>query len=89
MDYKVHESAIVDEGAQIGSGSRVWHFVHVCGGARVGRDARQRQRRHRPELSTHELAQLPASEPSRARPSRAQVAADPGRSAPIRCLMTY
>jgi UDP-2-acetamido-3-amino-2,3-dideoxy-glucuronate N-acetyltransferase len=28
--------AIVDVGAQIGEGSRVWHFVHVCGGARIG-----------------------------------------------------
>ncbi len=37
MDYQVHESAIVDEGAQIGEGSRVWHFVHVCAGARIGR----------------------------------------------------
>lgn len=36
MSYFVHESAIVDEGAQIGAGSRVWHFVHVCGGARIG-----------------------------------------------------
>ncbi|MGO3841496.1 MAG: acyltransferase [Alcaligenes pakistanensis] len=36
MSYYKHESAIVDEGAQIGSGSRVWHFVHVCGGARIG-----------------------------------------------------
>ena len=35
--YYRHESAIVDEGAQIGEGSRVWHFVHVCGGARIGR----------------------------------------------------
>ncbi|MBF7052533.1 UDP-2-acetamido-3-amino-2,3-dideoxy-D-glucuronate N-acetyltransferase [Halomonas sp. KAO] len=35
--YQVHESAIVDDGAQIGEGSRVWHFVHVCGGARIGR----------------------------------------------------
>jgi UDP-2-acetamido-3-amino-2,3-dideoxy-glucuronate N-acetyltransferase len=34
----VHPSAIVDEGAQIGEGSRVWHFVHVCGGARVGKN---------------------------------------------------
>jgi UDP-2-acetamido-3-amino-2,3-dideoxy-glucuronate N-acetyltransferase len=34
--YTVHPSAIVDDGAQIGSGSRIWHFVHVCGGARVG-----------------------------------------------------
>lgn len=37
MGYTVHPSAIVDEGAQIGDGSRVWHFVHVCGGARIGK----------------------------------------------------
>ena len=37
VDYTVHPSAIVDEGARIGTGSRVWHFVHVCGGARIGR----------------------------------------------------
>lgn len=37
MDYFKHESAIVDEGAQIGEGSRVWHFVHVCGGAKIGK----------------------------------------------------
>lgn len=36
MSYYQHPSAIVDEGAQIGEGSRVWHFVHVCGGARIG-----------------------------------------------------
>ena len=34
--YFRHESAIVDEGAEIGEGSRVWHFVHVCAGARIG-----------------------------------------------------
>ncbi|PHR67305.1 acyltransferase [Alcanivorax sp.] len=38
MDYQVHPSAIVDDGAKIGAGSRVWHFVHVCGGARVGKN---------------------------------------------------
>ncbi|MFZ1234376.1 MAG: acyltransferase, partial [Thiofilum sp.] len=32
----IHPTAIVDEGAQIGSGSRVWHWAHVCGGARIG-----------------------------------------------------
>ena len=32
----VHPSAIVDEGARIGAGSRVWHWVHVCGGAQIG-----------------------------------------------------
>ena len=37
MDYTVHASAIVDAGASIGAGSRVWHCVHVCGGARIGR----------------------------------------------------
>ncbi|CAB3687263.1 2,3,4,5-tetrahydropyridine-2,6-dicarboxylate N-acetyltransferase [Achromobacter denitrificans] len=36
MSHYQHPSAIVDEGAQIGDGSRVWHFVHVCGGARIG-----------------------------------------------------
>ena len=37
MSYQVHPSAILDEGAQIGEGSRIWHFVHVCGGARIGK----------------------------------------------------
>jgi len=36
MGYDQHASAIVDDGAQIGEGSRVWHFVHVCAGARIG-----------------------------------------------------
>ncbi|WBY00704.1 acyltransferase [Ramlibacter tataouinensis] len=36
MGYTAHPSAIVDEGAQIGDGSRVWHFVHVSPGARIG-----------------------------------------------------
>jgi UDP-2-acetamido-3-amino-2,3-dideoxy-glucuronate N-acetyltransferase len=32
----IHPSAIVDQGAQIGEGTRVWHFVHVSAGARIG-----------------------------------------------------
>jgi UDP-2-acetamido-3-amino-2,3-dideoxy-glucuronate N-acetyltransferase len=32
----IHPSAIVDAGAQLGEGTRVWHFVHVCAGARIG-----------------------------------------------------
>lgn len=36
MSYYKHDTAIVDEGAQIGEGSRVWHFAHVCGGAVIG-----------------------------------------------------
>lgn len=37
LSYYQHPSAIVDDGAQIGEGSRVWHFVHICGGARIGK----------------------------------------------------
>jgi len=38
IDVTIHETAIVDLGAQIGEGTRVWHWVHVCSGARIGRD---------------------------------------------------
>jgi UDP-2-acetamido-3-amino-2,3-dideoxy-glucuronate N-acetyltransferase len=34
----IHPSAIVDEGAVLGEGCRVWHFVHISAGARIGRD---------------------------------------------------
>ncbi|BAP43569.1 acetyltransferase [Pseudomonas sp. StFLB209] len=37
MAIEVHCSAIVDDGAQIGEGTRIWHFVHVCAGARIGK----------------------------------------------------
>ena len=36
MSVKIHESAIVDEGASIGAGTRVWHFVHISSGAIIG-----------------------------------------------------
>ncbi|MBX3665773.1 MAG: N-acetyltransferase [Burkholderiales bacterium] len=32
----VHDSAIIDAGAQIGDGTRIWHWTHVCSGARIG-----------------------------------------------------
>ncbi|MBV8502070.1 MAG: N-acetyltransferase [Paucibacter sp.] len=37
MAFWKHDSAIVDEGAQLGEGSKVWHFAHVSAGARIGR----------------------------------------------------
>lgn len=37
MSYTIHPTAIVDAGAQIGEGSRVWHWVHVCSGATIGK----------------------------------------------------
>lgn len=36
MTYQAHPSAIIDPGAQIGSGTRIWHWVHVCSKAVIG-----------------------------------------------------
>jgi len=36
MTIQIHPTAIVDEGAQIGDNSRVWHWAHVCSGAKIG-----------------------------------------------------
>lgn len=36
MAAVIHPTAIVDDGAEIGEGCRVWHWVHICGGARIG-----------------------------------------------------
>ena len=36
MNYTKHETAIVDAGATIGAGTRIWHWVHVSGGAKIG-----------------------------------------------------
>lgn len=38
QNYSAHPTAIIDDGAQIGSGTRIWHWVHICGKARIGRD---------------------------------------------------
>lgn len=35
-DVLIHESAYVDAGAMVGSGTRIWHFVHVLGQAEIG-----------------------------------------------------
>jgi len=35
-DYFVHESSYVDAGAQIGAGTKIWHFSHVMPGAVIG-----------------------------------------------------
>ena len=36
LSYFSHESAFVDEGADIGKGTKIWHFSHVMRGARIG-----------------------------------------------------
>ena len=38
IDYEIHKTAIVDQGASIGSGSKIWHWVHICGGASIGKN---------------------------------------------------
>lgn len=37
MSVTVHSSAEIDKGAQIGDETRIWHFTHVCGGAKIGK----------------------------------------------------
>ncbi len=36
MDYFVHESSFVDEGARVGAGTKIWHFCHIQSGAVIG-----------------------------------------------------
>ena len=33
---KIHPTAVVDEGAEIGDGTSVWHFAHICSGSKIG-----------------------------------------------------
>jgi UDP-2-acetamido-3-amino-2,3-dideoxy-glucuronate N-acetyltransferase len=37
MSYTVHPTAVVDLPCEIGEGTRIWHFAHICAGARIGR----------------------------------------------------
>jgi len=36
FEYFVHPTAVVDDGAVIGKGTKIWHFCHVMKGARIG-----------------------------------------------------
>lgn len=35
-DYFIHQSSYIDEGAEIGEGTKIWHFCHIMSGARIG-----------------------------------------------------
>lgn len=37
-DFYVHPSAVVEEDAKIGAGSKIWHFAHICSGAVIGKN---------------------------------------------------
>ncbi len=39
-EYFVHESSYVDDGAEVGSGTQIWHFCHVQSGAVIGKNCR-------------------------------------------------
>lgn len=38
MSYFKHESSYVDDGAEVGDGTKIWHFCHVMGGAKIGKN---------------------------------------------------
>jgi UDP-2-acetamido-3-amino-2,3-dideoxy-glucuronate N-acetyltransferase len=36
MSYFAHETAVIDEGCEIGEGVKIWHFTHVMPGSKIG-----------------------------------------------------
>lgn len=37
-EYFVHDTAVVDDGVEVGTGCKIWHFSHILGGSRIGAD---------------------------------------------------
>lgn len=38
MNYYAHETAVIDEGCEIGEGTKIWHFAHIISGAKIGKN---------------------------------------------------
>jgi UDP-2-acetamido-3-amino-2,3-dideoxy-glucuronate N-acetyltransferase len=38
VNYFAHPTAIIDEGAQVGARTKIWHWVHICAQAEIGED---------------------------------------------------
>ncbi len=38
MDYFAHETAVIDKGVEIGSGTKIWHFSHIMTGSIIGKN---------------------------------------------------
>lgn len=36
MNYYAHETAVIDEGCEIGEGTKIWHFSHIMPGCKIG-----------------------------------------------------
>ena len=37
-EYFAHETAVIDEGCQIGKGTKIWHFSHIMTGCKIGQN---------------------------------------------------
>ncbi len=37
LNYFVHETAVIDAGAEVGEGTKIWHFCHIMSRAKLGR----------------------------------------------------
>jgi len=35
-DFFAHETAVIDDGVEIGDGTRIWHFSHIMTGSKIG-----------------------------------------------------
>ena len=33
---KIHPTSIIDDGAIIGENTKIWHWTHICAGAKIG-----------------------------------------------------
>lgn len=56
MSFFKHDTAEVDDGAVVGQGSRIWHFTHVCAGAKIGEQVSLGQNvyvSHKVEIGDH------------------------------------
>jgi acetyltransferase-like isoleucine patch superfamily enzyme len=38
VNYDIHLSSQIDDGVEIGSGTKIWHFSHIIGGSKIGKD---------------------------------------------------
>ena len=40
MEYQVHETSIIDDGCDIGTGTKIWHFCHIIKGSKIGKNCK-------------------------------------------------
>jgi len=57
MNYFAHSTAVIDPGATIGDGTKIWHFSHIMSGAVIGPESSQVYL-----LRDHRLTKIPGNE---------------------------